>query len=473
MPRETPTLASLVREHTFLADEDIAILEDVAAKLPLFSEIADCDLFIDCLLKNRREAVVICEQKPEGGTLPAEIDVGKIINKETEPGVMRTLLTGLTSKKVKGISLEMLPIYQTAVPICNRNKDVIGVLISEEKIREGQLDKRQMEELAGKARNLAEQVAELNNNLWLFTKHISDAILIFDHNENVVHANYEAVELYRKLGFMEDLRDLGLRNLILDRDMYEGVHYGRHNSKKEIDINGMTLETQCILMDLGDRSFIAMVLRDVSAIRDKDRELVLSKVILQEVHHRTKNSLQTIASILRLQAGMSEHEAVKKALGDNVNRILSMAATHDLLVRSGSDALELKVLLEKVTSGISRYASGKGKEIGLSVEGDEVTVPSDMATTAALVVNELVSNALEHAFAGQESGTVRVVLRNEGFWASVAVIDNGCGIPLYKNIPDGLGLSIVRNLVTDKLRGRLEFAPVETGTHVTFTVYGI
>lgn len=501
MPARPPDLAVLCRRHTVLTDADIAILEDVAAKLPLFSEIADCDLFIDCLLRNRKEAVVVSEEKPlppncirgrirdrakdragnrskDRSTLcspprAVECDVGKIIDKTTEPGVMRTLLTGMVSKKIKGISLEKLPVYQTAVPIFNADKAVIGALISEEKIADGQLEQRKMEELAGEARNLAERVAVLSGNLGLLTRHISDAILIFDHAERLIHANYEAIELYRKMGFMEDLHGLELRNLVLDTEIYDAMHYKRQNSRKEIYINDITIEMQCMTMDIDDHPFAVMLLRDISVIRNKDRELVLSRIILQEAYHRTKNSLQTIASILRLQAGISNHREVKKVLRDNVNRILSLAATHDLLALGGNDTLDLTLLLRRVVSGISRYSSEIDKDIVLTVEGDVVNVTSDAAATTALVVNELVSNALEHAFAGMAAGTVRVLVQRQGTGALVTVLDNGCGFQVQDNRLDNLGLSIVRNLVADKLGGTLEFLSAATGTQVRFTLSGV
>lgn len=462
------SLRELCLRHTCLADEEIGILENLAAQLPIFFEIADCELFIDCLCKNRREAVVVYEKTATDRAGTDESGVGKIISKATEPGVMRTLHTGLISKKMLGISLENLRIYQTVVPIFNRDRQVIGVMISEEKVEEPRAAKRQMDVLTGEAQDLANQVAVLNENLGFFTRHISDAIVIFDGTETAVHANYEAVELYRKLGYMENLPGLNLRNLILDRELYEALHNGSRNCSKEFEINGMILECQCVCMDLGKKVFTVMLVRDRSVIRHKDRELSLSKVVLQEVYHRTKNSLQTMASLLRIQASKSDNETVKKVLGGNVNRILSMAAMHDLLIQSGGDTLDLRLLLEKVVSGIVRY-SADPCQIRIFVEGDAIPVTSEQATAAALVVNELVSNALEHAFAGQEGGIIRVTLSSKNGVPSVSVLDNGTGIPV-QGLQEQMGLSIVRSLVTGKLDGEISFVPVHEGTHVTFTL---
>ena len=467
-------LRRLCEQLTDLADADIAILEDYAAKLEAFAEISDSVMYIDALTRDRKDAVVLCEQYPSQQKNSAgEPGVGKIINKVTEPGVMRTLLTGLVSKKVKGISLENLPIYQTAVPLRNAKNVTIGALIREEEILEEHIGKRHVEDLIDEAKVLAEQVDVLHGNLWLFTRHISDAILVFDNNEKAVHINYEATELYRKLGFMEDIVGMSFRNLVLDGEVYETVHTHRSDVKKELELADMFLEVQCICMPQDNDACIVMLIRDLSEIRAKDRELVLSTVILQEVYHRIKNNLQTVASILRMQARMSEHEAVKKALSDNVNRVLSIAATHDLLVKRGNDTLGIKELLTRLASSILSHGSGEGCEITISVEGDEVVVTSDVATSVALIVNELVSNSFKHAFGGRDCGHIRIVIERSETRPSLAVIDDGQGMPEEVPVSGKLGLNIVESLVRDKLESDLVFLASGAGTHVQFSFSGV
>jgi two-component sensor histidine kinase/putative methionine-R-sulfoxide reductase with GAF domain len=171
---------------------------------------------------------------------------------------------------------------------------------------------------------------------------------------------------------------------------------------------------------------------------------VMRGVLAQEIHHRVKNNLQTVASLLRLQARSAHEVDPRKALDDSVNRILAIAAVHEVLTERRDDDVELDELVERLRSMLLQSLAA-GKQVEAELE--PISLAGNRATALALVFSELFQNALEHG--GQ---SVRVELAQRGGNVVLAVADDGAGIGGAAN---GTGLSIVRALVRDELRGTL------------------
>jgi two-component sensor histidine kinase/putative methionine-R-sulfoxide reductase with GAF domain len=171
---------------------------------------------------------------------------------------------------------------------------------------------------------------------------------------------------------------------------------------------------------------------------------VMRGVLAQEIHHRVKNNLQTVASLLRLQARGTEPVDPRRALDDSVNRILAIAAVHEVLTERRDDDVELGDLIERLRAMLVQ-GIGAGKRVDAQLE--EVSLAGDRATALALVFSELLQNALEH---GGESVRVELAQRNGD--VVLAIADDGAGL---RGAGSGTGLSIVRALVTDELRGEL------------------
>jgi two-component sensor histidine kinase len=167
-------------------------------------------------------------------------------------------------------------------------------------------------------------------------------------------------------------------------------------------------------------------------------------VLAQEIHHRVKNNLQTVASLLRLQARAHATDP-RKALDDSVNRILAIAAVHEVLTEHREDDVELDELIDRL-----RAMLVQGLVVDKSVEAEleRVSLAGDRATALALVFCELFGNALEHG-----GSRVRIELVQRGGEVTLAIADDGAGL---NGGGDGTGLSIVRALVRDELQGTIE-----------------
>jgi len=170
---------------------------------------------------------------------------------------------------------------------------------------------------------------------------------------------------------------------------------------------------------------------------------VMRGVLAQEIHHRVKNNLQTVASLLRLQARATDTDP-RKALEDSVHRILAIAAVHEVLTEQREEVVELRELLERLRAMLVQGLAG-GKEVQADLES--VSIAGNRATALALVFSELLQNALEH---GGNSVQIELAQRNGEVVLSIA--DDGSGIEAEAT---GTGLSIVQALVRDELQGRL------------------
>jgi len=179
---------------------------------------------------------------------------------------------------------------------------------------------------------------------------------------------------------------------------------------------------------------------------------VMRGVLAQEIHHRVKNNLQTVASLLRLQARAPDADP-RKALEDSVHRILAIAAVHEVLTEQREEVVELRELLERLRAMLVQGLA-VGKEVHADLES--VSIAGNRATALALVFSELLQNALEH---GGDSVQIELAQRNGEVVLSIA--DDGSGIEADAT---GTGLSIVQALVRDELQGRLGLSSEGGGT---------
>jgi len=194
-----------------------------------------------------------------------------------------------------------------------------------------------------------------------------------------------------------------------------------------------------------DRQLLDAIANQAAVALEHGR-MALRGVLAQEIHHRVKNNLQTVASLLRLQARAEDVEP-QKALADSVNRILAIAAVHEELTEHREDVVDLAELLDRLRAMLVQGLVA-GKRV--TAELEPVQLAGQRATALALVFSELLSNALEHG-----GNVVSITLAREGDDAVLSIADDGQGM---RSTSDGTGLSIVRALVRDELGGTLDFS---------------
>jgi signal transduction protein with GAF and PtsI domain len=196
----------------------------------------------------------------------------------------------------------------------------------------------------------------------------------------------------------------------------------------------------------GEEKTLFSTLANQTALAIENARLITNAAVVREMHHRIKNNLQNVAMLLRLQLSADREISARDVLHDSANRILSIAAVHETLSQRGFRLVDVKEVLTRVGRAVVH-----NMDVALTVAGDPVALPSQAATSLALTVNELVQNAMEHAFSERDKGRIAVVLHRTPDQLTVTVSDDGAG--LSDGSPRHLGLEIVETLVCEDLRG--------------------
>lgn len=221
------------------------------------------------------------------------------------------------------------------------------------------------------------------------------------------------------------------------------------------DLINETLDHQMLLTSesyLEERDLI--IARSQAELESTNRQL---KVLVQEMHHRIKNNLQTIADLLTLEIHSGRAIPTEMALRESIARVRSIAAVHELLSAENVREADIKELADFITENCVRSMTGAHGAVKVVVQGKPVFLPSKLATAMALVMTELVNNALEHAFDGA-GGILLLSIDEQAGEVIVAVRDDGKGLPSGFSLKEHskLGLQIVSTLVTKDLNGTLD-----------------
>jgi two-component sensor histidine kinase len=298
----------------------------------------------------------------------------------------------------------------------------------------------------------------------------------------VTFASPNAVSAYRRLGLSADLvgGHLGDITATLARsagpvdEALSMVISGWAAREAEVEAAGTTVRLRVIpLTPDGMRTAALVLCRDVTEVRRRERELVGKDATIREIHHRVKNNLQTVAALLRLQARRlpAGETGAREALAEAERRIGSIAVVHETLSQVRSDAVDFDEVADRVVALTGEMGSGGGQVV-VRREGTFGLLAPEVATPLALVLVELVQNAVEHGLDGR-GGEVRVEVQvaadpGVGDRLTVAVADDGAGLPAgFDPVGGGgLGLQIVRTLVEGELGGTLRVTRGDPGTRV-------
>ncbi len=303
---------------------------------------------------------------------------------------------------------------------------------------------------------------------WEVLEMFSDGVVVADATGAVAYANPVAETLFRRVCGIHDIEQANLSEICFDPAVEKAALVGKTCVSKEVRVKDLVLFVKALpLFKSGEISGCVMVIRDVTEIRAKEKELLVKSAVIQEIHHRVKNDLQTIASLLRLQQRRVDSVAVKNAYADSINRILTIAIVYEVLSKQGLELIDVKEVAEKIVEMQRTATPEPDTRIAAGVTGDKIVLTGKQAMSVGLIVNELVHNAISHAFHGRSEGEIEVSLEDKGAFVVVRVRDNGTGFPKGFSLRKAptLGLSIVQALVEDDLRGVIEISS-RNGAHI-------
>ena len=245
---------------------------------------------------------------------------------------------------------------------------------------------------------------------------------------------------------------------------------GRAPWRTDMESPNVTLTVRAIPLRQGGQRTGAIVLcRDVTELRRQERELITKDATIREIHHRVKNNLQTVASLLRIQARRSKSEETKESLNQAMRRVSAIALVHDTLSEGLNQDVNFDEVFDRVLMLATEVASSIGTSVRTIIDGRFGQLKSDIATPLAVALTEVVTNAVEHGLS-ERSGVVAVNAERKQRQLLITVSDNGKGLAGGK-VGAGLGTQIIRTLIEGELRGSIHWSsPHEGGTRVAIAV---
>lgn len=304
---------------------------------------------------------------------------------------------------------------------------------------------------------------------------VGDGLIRLNSEGEVLYASPNALSCFHRLGVLGSLVGRSLAEVtteLLDDqtptdESLPLVVTGRAPWRTDLESRGVCLSLRAVpLTEANQRVGAVLLCRDVSELRRRERELLTKDATIREIHHRVKNNLQTVAALLRLQARRMTSTEAREALGEAIRRVTTIAQVHETLSQTLDETVDFDALVDRSLRLAADVASAGGS-VRTERVGSFGMVPAEAATALALVLTELVTNAVEHGFADGRPGTVEITAERSGAHLRAIVADDGRGLPDSRAPRGGLGTQIVSTLVRYELHGTIEWEPREpTGTQV-------
>ena len=404
------------------------------------------------------------------------------------PVVHRALKKRRKQRGAGGIFSEGFSVLIVARPIRSPEnpRRVIGVLSVDSSLLEHERQRRRLRPFQVALVQLQDMLAEglVNGAEELTPFEGYSGLMVVSRYGMIRYTSGVAANLYRRLGYLDSLVNRRLNTLDThDFQLFSQAMKTLRCAEVETEDGGRQWVRKVIPLVAKPSVFarpirliaphrvspepvgVLMVIRDQTAERRQEQEMRVKNAMIQEIHHRVKNNLQTIAALLRIQSRRLESEEAKAALRDAINRVQSVAVIHEFLSDENTWAINIREAFQRIVAQTKQGIVSPEDDISFRVEGPPIWLPARQATACALVINEMVQNSLEHGFENRRTGTVSIILKDEGDRVVITIRDDGQGLPAGFD-PDrlpSLGLQIARTLVTEDLRGELTFAGNDDG----------
>ncbi len=494
------TLGDLLAEHTVLPGHAVEHLHAVVGEWQLLADLA----FADYLMWVRRDdGALVCVAQCRPNTAPTVIlrdAVGSVYAASQMPLVAAAFDSGAigrASSPGQQDSGERPAPSVEAVPV-RYGEHVVAVLTHQTALeanrKSSPLETAYIDCAADLMHMLSEGTFPNVGDVAMSrsSPRAGDGFIRLDGNGVVVYASPNALSAYHRMGLSSELAGHNLIRITrpLIEDPFEAQELAEHVSdslaggssmRMEVDAGGATVLLRTLpLVVRGRAAGAAVLIRDVTEVKRRDRALMSKDATIREIHHRVKNNLQTVAALLRLQARRTANVEGREALIESVRRVSSIALVHDALSMSVNEEVNLDEVIDRILPIMNDVAT-VDTPIRINRVGALGVLDSDRATALIMVITELVQNAIEHAFepavtggaAGCGAGCVTIHAERSARWLDVVVHDDGRGLPegFSLDASDRLGLQIVRTLVSAELDGSLHMNDVaEGGTDVVLRV---
>lgn len=471
------TLSDLAHAQGLLTDSDVEWLHRLAGDGQLLADLASADIVI-WIQTEDGSFIAVAHARPSGA---ATLFYRDIVGERVRPQWRTQVQGAFDSAEIVDSSspdwFEETPTRVRAVPIVSERRGadagptVIGVVTRHTNLGELRTPSRQQITFDECANDLFRMIADGSfPDLAAPTAprrgapRASDGLIRIDVDGISTFASPNALSAFNRMGFDDELEGESLAEVTTrlvppSRQVDESlpvVVTGRAPWRTDIEARGVTVSLRAIpLKDHGTRIGAIVLCRDVSELRHQEQELITKDATIREIHHRVKNNLQTVASLLRIQARRTHSDEARDALTQAMRRVDAIAVVHDTLAQGLTQKVDFDEVFHRVLKLVAEVASAPNTRARTQSTGRFGVLPSEYATPLALALTEVVTNAVEHGLAGQE-GIVTIDAERTEENLRVTVRDTGLGLPEGR-IGQGLGTQIIRTLIQGELGGTIEW----------------
>ena len=427
-----PTLAELVRRHTDLDADDVAWLQLLQADWQIVADLSFADLVLWLPDRTGSGYWAGSQMRPTTGpTAYVDDIVGTFVASGRRPMLDEAYTRGRLVREGDPEWRDEVPVRVETIPV-RRAGRVIAVVARNTNLLGVRTPSRLELSYLQTAAELTQMIASGHfpapgpRSDHADTPRVGDGFLRVDAAGRVVYASPNALSVYRRLGVSGDLAGLSLADLTRDlvpprrrpdEETLSAVLGARAHRDTEVGNDAATLIVRSIpLRPAGEHIGGLILVRDVTDLRRRDRELVTKDATIREIHHRVKNNLQTVAALLRLQARRIDSDDAKAALEEAVRRVGSIAIVHETLSQTVDEHVVFDEIADRLGAMVAEVSAAAGR-VRVRREGSFGELASEIASALAMVLTELIQNAVEHGFAHDDDagpGEIVVTVQRTG-----------------------------------------------------------
>lgn len=480
-------MSDLISRHVALTPADNERLHLLVGDWQVISDLAFADLVL-WLPTTDGSFVAVAQCRPSTGpTVHYDDIVGSFAPDGQRPQLERALTEVRFQRAREPRWFGAYAVREEAIPVVRPDGKAIAVVARQTNLGSGRTPSRLELNFVEAADDLLAMVARGEfpfANAAAGSRRgaprVADGLIRLNSEGEVLYASPNALSCFHRLGVLGPLVGRSLAEVTADLVEYQStvdeslplVVMGRAPWRTDIEARGVALSLRALpLTESGQRIGAVLLCRDVSELRRRERELITKDATIREIHHRVKNNLQTVAALLRLQARRMDVPEARAALEEAMRRVSTIAVVHESLSQTLDEVVGFDDMIGRALRLAADVASAD-TSVRTVRTGSFGLIPAEVATPLALVLTELVTNAVEHGLAKREHGTVTVAVDRDGQAMRIVVSDDGIGMPSDvaqgRSATRGLGTQIVTTLVTNELGGTIQWAsPADGGTRVT------
>lgn len=462
------TLSNIINETCSLHPKDADILYRLVGDWQIIADVSFGDLLL-LMRSNKRQWFVAAHARPATAS-PAYLD--DMVGHELQPPFADILTNqlpdnGVTTVEINNKKIDLVPVKKFA-----RTLAVLALVKRPEDDLEIQsvhksyafITKVLLEMVGESSFPIPDGTTALGNG---GTPRVADGFIHLDAQGKVKYISPNAVSALHRLGATANLLNKTIPNSLalaqaeeVDENqalVLKGiVPWIAELSTKHVNVVFRSIPLKKNNKHIG----AAILVRDVTEIRRYEEDIVTKNATIKEVHHRVKNNLQTVSALLRLQARRSDSKEVKQTLTEAGRRVGTIALVHEILSQTVEETVDFDEVLQRLLC-MAGDVSTPNQGLKTELVGTFGKIPGSKATTLAIVLNELLTNAFEHGLA-KTGDTVTVKVMREGVSLQVEVQDNGAGIDPSR-IHKGIGTQIVSTMARNELNGSIEWKTLPKG----------